>query len=558
MTSPRWFSSWFLILICSLGATLFFTANAFKDGFPYTHDGKSHLVRFANYRIAVREGQFPPRFAPNLWSGFGYPVFNYNYPLANLLSLPFSFAHVHYETTFTILVIISLTFGLIGVTKWLEALNYPPKWWLVGGLTWLASNYLVTSIYFRGTIGEIMAYSLLPWLMWSLEMIRKRTPLRIGHEILMILVWTMFLLSHNIAVVFAIPLFVIVGIFLLGTRWRAWKVLLRIVAFSVIFSLWFWLPALAEIDEVIVFYAENNKSYQLHFPELKQLITSPLSFGYSYAGGVDNLSLGIGLWYVLVLLTSVATSPIFIFSKISRQLKLRFWFYFAMSFLVIFLQLPQSIFIWDFLPYVHFIQFPWRLALFLSVFLVPLSILSFKAISNPLRGLIVVCGIVIFWRLAMTTPAQTIGYDRVIYQTNPESTTTQHENLPRTFTYIDFADDDLPTAINGKATIEVLTWSGSKREYLVITDETVTIVEPTMHFLGWQTWIESNKTGKTRVEYLFTDETQGRIAYNLEAGSYRVRSAFTQQTPARMISHSALILGLITFLYYYRHAFKDV
>jgi len=61
-----------------------------NQGVPVTHDGHNHLVRFANYKIAVRELHFPPRLAPNLVNGYGYPVFNYNYPLANLISLPFS------------------------------------------------------------------------------------------------------------------------------------------------------------------------------------------------------------------------------------------------------------------------------------------------------------------------------------------------------------------------------------------------------------------------------------------------------------------------------------
>ena len=92
----------------------------FHAGFPYTHDGENHLARFANYKIAVKEGQIPPRFAPSLMNHYGYPVFNYNYPLANILSLPFSFLKINYEITFKILATTFVFIGLLGVYSWLD------------------------------------------------------------------------------------------------------------------------------------------------------------------------------------------------------------------------------------------------------------------------------------------------------------------------------------------------------------------------------------------------------------------------------------------------------
>ena len=99
------------------------TKGLWHAGFPYTHDGENHLARFANYKIALREGQFPPRFAPNLLNHYGYPVFNYNYPLANILSIPFSIMKINYELTFKILVIFFVMFGLLGFNYWLRKLE---------------------------------------------------------------------------------------------------------------------------------------------------------------------------------------------------------------------------------------------------------------------------------------------------------------------------------------------------------------------------------------------------------------------------------------------------
>ncbi len=85
----------FLFIFFAL-LTFVLTKSLFHSGVPVTHDGNNHLVRFANYYIAVKEMQIPPRLAPNLVNRYGYPVFNYNYPLANIISLPFSILGFHY------------------------------------------------------------------------------------------------------------------------------------------------------------------------------------------------------------------------------------------------------------------------------------------------------------------------------------------------------------------------------------------------------------------------------------------------------------------------------
>lgn len=64
----------FLFITLSIAFLLLFKPYL-HTGFPYTHDGENHLARFANYKLALKEGQFPPRWAPNLMNHSGYPVF---------------------------------------------------------------------------------------------------------------------------------------------------------------------------------------------------------------------------------------------------------------------------------------------------------------------------------------------------------------------------------------------------------------------------------------------------------------------------------------------------
>ena len=58
-------------------------------GFPQTHDGDQHFVRTAHFFHAVKEGNLLPSWAGTLNSGFGSPVFLYNWLLLYYLSIPF-------------------------------------------------------------------------------------------------------------------------------------------------------------------------------------------------------------------------------------------------------------------------------------------------------------------------------------------------------------------------------------------------------------------------------------------------------------------------------------
>lgn len=62
----------------------------FQDTFIPTHDGEYHIIRFAQFYESFMHGHsWFPRFAPDLNSGFGVPLFTFFYPLPNYLSLIF-------------------------------------------------------------------------------------------------------------------------------------------------------------------------------------------------------------------------------------------------------------------------------------------------------------------------------------------------------------------------------------------------------------------------------------------------------------------------------------
>jgi hypothetical protein len=506
-----------------------------SNSFPYTHDGENHLARFANYKLAIREGQFPPRFAPNLLNHYGYPVFNYNYPLANILSLPFSFLKINYEITFKIIIFSFVLAGLIGVNKWLKSLNFDTKSRIFASGLFALTPYLINALSYRGNIGEVMAFCLLPWLLYFIEQPIKKPFTKNGLKFFaQTLVWIMFFLSHNIAVLFGTPLLIIYGVFKYRKKIIKQISLISSFVLGIISSLWFWLPAVFEKNLVVLDNANLSSSFSDHFPTLSQLLFSPLEFGFSKIGSIDSLSFQIGLVQIFIVLIAL----VLLFKKKLNSLS-KFILFLTLLLFIFQLQFTSSI--WEIIPLVNFIQFPWRLSMFFGVLLLPLATYVYSK-SNKLTKILLLSLIFIqLISVARVKPADYFHKTNIDYDAFSQTTSTANENLPKDFTYHDFSDW-APTAkiLNGEGSVLVDNWRGSKRSYqLDLTTESI-IVEPTAKFLGWETIIDGQK-----IEYIDNEEIKGRLAYQLPAGQYQVNSQFTQNTWPRLIGNIVSVLGII-------------
>ncbi len=524
----------FLIILALFAIKPYLNAN-----FPYTHDGENHLARFANYKLALKEGQLPPRFAPNLLNHYGYPVFNYNYPLANILSLPFSILKINYEITFKILVFSFLIFGLIGVSKWLGQFNFSSKSKIIGLLAFVLSPYLVNLIYFRGNIGEIMALMIFPWLLYFIKASNSQSLTKNGFSLFgQTIVWTMFFLSHNIMVFFGTPLLILFAIF--EKKKELWKQTRLIFSFGagLLLSLWFWLPAVLEKNLVVLENADLSKGYLEHFPTLSQLLFSPLQFGFSLPGSVDTLSFQVGIIFIISLLLATITI------KFAKSNNVKFLFF--LSWLMVLLQLPFSKVIWQIIPLSNYIQFPWRLTFFVTIFSLPIVAWSFENLGKKIRLIFLFLILLQIFTILKLKPADYFHRDSLTYDLYPASTSTANENLPTSFTFEYFADGDwkpTPTILNGEGNIEVEKWNGSQRRYRLNLAQESLITEPTAKFAGWQTTANDQK-----IEYVDTASVGGRLAYQLPSGDYQIVTKFTQDTKPRQVGNWISLISLFIVL----------
>lgn len=526
------------------------------QGFPYTHDGENHLARFANYKIALKEGQLPPRFAPNLQNRYGYPVFNYNYPLANIVSLPFSFIHFNYETTFKFIVIISLALLAISMQEWVRLLGVGRLGQLTAVAFIASSPVILNMTFFRGNIGEIMAVALTATLLWLVE---RATQHKTWHTAWIIICWSALLLAHNITAVYASALIIGYGIVRAAQTPHARpaiRQLLLCFAISIASTLWFWLPALAEKQLIVLDQAGSINEYTRHFATLSQVFLSPTQFGFSYPGSVDTLSMSVGLvtWMALLIAAAVIgnTGVAQLIARVNHHHKPKLgiiptWFSWTCIACVgfIYLQTAASQWIWEIVPTLKYAQFPWRFGMFVVLLAAPVVGWLIEQRHWPkLIQVLLLIGLAIQIRSAVTLRAVDYFHKTPVdYDAFSQTTSTQNENRTPAFQFAAVPDwQPTATLLSGEGTVTTKIWRGSERSYTVEAKTKVTVVEPTMVFAGWQTTANGQP-----VTYFESEQTLGRLAYQLEPGTYQVSSRFTQFTWPRIVGNS---ISLIMFAWF--------
>jgi uncharacterized membrane protein len=528
-----------LLILVGLATSVLWNAR-----FPYTHDGENHLVRLVNYAAAIRDGQLPPRFAPYLLNGYGFPVFNYNYPLANILGVPFSLLGINPEITFRAEVVVALTLGAFSLQWLIRQTSWKKSQWFAVVL-YLFAPYLTSAIWFRGNIGEIWAYALAPVLgavLWKAKLNSSWL-----WQLAAILTITAVLLAHNLLGLMIAGLWLVIS--LVWGGWRKWRSWLLVWGFGTALSLWFWLPAVMELPLIVLQQDSLANKATDHLLSWWQILLSPLSFGFSQLGPLDNLGFGIGLTFLAVLMLALVK-----WVQIARQLfnssKRKSYLPVIWSGLIIFtlftlwLSSESSRWLWDLIQPMQILQFPWRWLFLSNLLLVVLSVVIYNWSPRWLRLFLWVLLVIQIWQVVNLKPADRFSRDYAAYLSSPSTTLTRNENRPTSLTQQVFDNwSPAPQIIEGEGEIiSIRKWSGSNRRYSIRADSDVIITEPTVYFPGWQV-----KSGPYKIQ-IEPAINEGLTTYRLSARPdqpYIINSKFSETTLWRVLGDSISVMAVI-------------
>ncbi len=327
-----------------------------RPGLPQQTDAELHIYRTAELAHLLRAGAVYPRWAPDFYFGYGYPIFNYYAPLVYYLAAGLTFLPV-----VNVVLAVKLVFvlGLV-VSGWGMYAFVRDRWGVRPGVlaavSYLFAPYvLYIDPHARGVLAEFFSFALFPWVLWAFDRLaagggRWRVSLAAG--LLAALICT-----HNLmALVFVALLAGWIGWQWLVVRRRP-GVLLLAFALGVGLAAFFWLPVTWERGAVQlgnVVGEGGHYDFRNHFLNLSELLGSTLRLDLGATEPAYRFNLGVAQWVL-----GLAGAAVLLW-RTARRRPEGLFFVLASAGLTL-LVLPLSQPIWEHVPMMAYLQFPWRL-----------------------------------------------------------------------------------------------------------------------------------------------------------------------------------------------------
>ncbi len=348
----------FIVLILSFWAI----HPLFISGFFPMHDD-TQVARVFEMGKMLERGMFPVRWVPDLGYGYGYPIFNFYAPLAYYIGGFFMF--LGFDALLATKIMMALGVILAGIFMYLLTREFFGELGgIVAGLFYIYAPYHAVDIYVRGDVAEFWAYAFIPLVFLGLY---KRSIL-IGS-----VGFAAIILSHNLTAMMVAPFLLIIALLNCYIAFKNKKSFIinpssSILLLGLMLSAFYWLPALLEMKYTnVLSQIGGGADFRDHFVCLPQLWDSLWGFGGSVLGCVDGLSFKIGKLHILSSITAIVLA-LFV-NKIRKSKKA---FIIIISFLglllSVFFTLEISKFVWEKVPGMEFLQYPWRFLILASFF----------------------------------------------------------------------------------------------------------------------------------------------------------------------------------------------
>jgi GT2 family glycosyltransferase len=318
--------------------------------------------------------QIPCRWVPDAGYEYGYPQFNFYPPAPYYLGAAMHRVGIQYIDSVKILFIAG--YILSAITMFILVRSLLGVWpGLIASLLYTYIPYKAVEVYVRGALSEFWAQIFFPLVFWSIYKLIKtgRTRYLIWMSVSIALLAT----THVLMTMIFAPIAILWAIYWLYREKlnNLFKVFWGgILGFGL--SAFFVLPVVferqfAHTEGLLSGYFD----YRQHFVSLYKLFIS-MEWGYGSSGFPNeklNLSLGIVQWTVGF---SAAVIALLRFKK-DKKTSILILLLSGVTLFSIFIMHMKSSFIWAKLPFLWYLQFPWR---FLAVSIFLLCLLSGFAI----------------------------------------------------------------------------------------------------------------------------------------------------------------------------------
>lgn len=539
-----------------------------KPGFYTVHDDQQ-FARLFEFDKSLKSGQTPPRWVDDLGFGFGYPLYVFYPPFVYLLGETFHALGFGFIDSIKLVFFISIFASAIAMYILVK------EFWgripaVVSSLFYIFAPYRALDLYVRGALAEAFSFVTLPLILWSFYQLTKtRESIYIFSSGLVLAI---LMITHNLIF---LPFMLILPIFLLylfiiaGNKkmWLTKNLLAFIIAFGL--SAFFWIPTLLEkkftiVDQLLLV---SLASYKIHFVYPQQLWNWPWGFGGSAPGLADGISFKIGKLHIL------AAAAAFIFAyllKVKDKVKSRQTAYdLALTSTVLlmlvfsaFMTTFYSQFIWDLIPPLGYLQFPWRfltfVVLFTSIlagaFIYFLRLEILKIIFSFLLAIILIIpNLKLFkpqaYRTGLTdkivTSKEVINWDvsSSSFEYAPNGVELYKNHLGANVIRIDKSQipKEKIEILKGSAQINFLREDPSHLEFNIDAAKEIQLRANIFNFPGWQLEIDTNPSP------IDDNNNLKSITFNVPRGLHHVEIAF-KNTFILSLANLVTLMTLVSFI----------
>ena len=560
-----------------------------RGSLPQTADGIIHLYRLVELDSLFQHGVLFSRWAPDLVYGLGLPLFNFYAPLSYYL------AEVFHLLGLSLVNALKAAFCLAilgsGATMYLyvrDVFGETPA--IVAAVAYVYAPYQLYDSFFRGILPEVLVLALFPLLMWSFR--RLATLGNRRYIVIGALGLAALLLTHTTSTLILFPLLVayVVALLLLKGERRLGGTLRSEVegqgahggaqvgvanhrnsgvasalVLGLALSAFFMLPAILErqwiqIERGLI---PPNLDYHHHFLSLAEIF-SPLQ---PTDTGRMNPAVPRSLGLVQTIPAMAAIPGL---RKKGESQRIHILFFALVLVASVAMMLPPSVALWDRLPPLAYLQFPFRWlgpGSFAVAMLAGASVSTLShsdSLTSP--RFLVSAGLLTLLVLA-ALPMLYPGYQHSL-PANPSlaemmdmerrmgavGTTATGEYLPIWVKWVPPGSLLEPMYRAGLPLkrLDTSTWpEGStvlEEEYAPTAGRL--IVQPTKmlrvffdihYFPGWRAYIDGEEVP------IEPTQGQGRISFIVPAGKHVIRLQF-EELPLRMAADAISVISLLVFL----------
>ncbi len=512
-----------------------------------------HLLRLVQLDALLRQGVLYGRWAPDMALGYGYPFFNFYAPLSYYASEALSLVGLGLQPA------LIATFALAPIAAGLAAYllardHFSPRSSLVAAVAYAYAPYLAYDALFRANLAETLAWASLPLALWAMGRLARQGDRRYLAGVA--LAYAAVLLTHNAFALIFSPLLAAYGLVTALTLPPApsRRHRLAITGTALLLGLglaaFFWLPALIERAQVHsdrllvppIFVYWNN------FIDLRELLAAPRAIHPDLL----NPSPPRGLGLIPVLLGLPALAGLWRFHDRPRRVQIAFFAAALVAYA--WLTTASSQFVWDSVPLLEYIQFPWRLLGPAALCLAMLVAAAAELPPADWRGSLLVAGAiallvggVLFWLdprhcpgMEAPTVANITQFER---DTHTVGTTAKGEYLPRA---VDAVPEEVATTVLDPSSLPPGTTVAQQNVLPIGAELTITASQPFtavyngFDYPGWRVTIDGTAVPIT------PDVPYGRITFPVPEGRHGVSIRFGETAPRRAADYVSLACLALT------------